>query len=179
MDELDGRLVAALRENARASYAELGRLVGLSGPSVQERVRRLEERGVLTGYRALVRPGAVGLTVTSLIGLLLSDNADQNAVVERLVGVPEIEDCWFVAGEESYVVKVRVADVDALEELLGRLLRVEGISRTRTTLVLSTKWEGRLPMSGLPDGADAAETTHTADGDATGGGEAGDDGDAG
>lgn len=149
MDELDARLVTALRENARASYAELGRLVGLSGPSVQERVRRLEERGVLTGYRALVRPGAVGLTVTSLIGLLLSDNADQSAVVERLFEVPEIEDCWFVAGEESYVVKVRVRDVDALEELLGRLLRVDGISRTRTTLVLSTKWEGRLPLNGL------------------------------
>ncbi len=168
MDELDGRLVAALRENARASYAELGRLVGLSGPSVQERVRRLEERGVLTGYRALVRPSAVGLTVTSLIGLLLSDNADQNAVVDRLAKVPEIEDCWFVAGDESYVVKVRVADVDALEELLGRLLRLEGISRTRTTLVLSTKWEGRLPMPELPDEAEPTGAADSPDGDARG-----------
>jgi Lrp/AsnC family leucine-responsive transcriptional regulator len=66
-------------------------------------------------------------------------------VVERLAEVSEIEDCWYIAGDESYVVKVRVPTVDALEDLLGRLLRIDGISRTRTTLVLSTKWEGRLP----------------------------------
>ncbi len=151
MDDVDRRLVGALRDNARASYAELGRLVGLSGPSVQERVRRLEERGVLTGYRAVVAPSALGLDVTSLIGLLLSDGADQGAVVERLAQVREIEDCWYIAGDESYVIKVRVRSVDALEDLLGRLLRVEGISRTRTTLVLSTKWEGRLPAGAKAD----------------------------
>ena len=151
LDEVDRRLVAALRDNARASYAELGRLVGLSGPSVQERVRRLEERGVVVGYRALVRPSALGLAVTSLIGLLLSDTADQSAVVDRLAEVREIEDCWYIAGDESFVVKVRVPSVDALEDLLGRLLRIDGISRTRTTLVLSTKWEGRL-QSGEPAG---------------------------
>jgi Lrp/AsnC family transcriptional regulator, leucine-responsive regulatory protein len=147
MDEVDRRLVGALRDNARASYAELGRLVGLSGPSVQDRVRRLEERGVLTGYQAQVRPGALGLGVTALIGLLLSDTADQVAVVDRLERVAEIEDCWYIAGDESFVVKVRVASVDALEDLLGRLLGIDGISRTRTTLVLSTKWEGRLPAA--------------------------------
>src|SRR5262245_21557461 len=145
MDEVDRRLVAALRDNARASYAELGRLVGMSGPSVQERVRRLEESGVLTGYQAQVRPSALGLGVTALIGLLLSDTADQGSVVDRFAEVREIEDCWYIAGEESYVVKVRVRNVEALEELLGRLLRIDGISRTRTTLVLSTKWEHRLP----------------------------------
>jgi Lrp/AsnC family transcriptional regulator, leucine-responsive regulatory protein len=145
VDHHDRRLVAALRDNARASYAELGRLVGMSGPSVQERVRRLEERGVLTGYQAQVRPGALGLGVTALIGLLLSDTADQGRVVERLAEVREIEDCWYIAGDESYIVKVRVPSVDALEDLLGRLLGIDGISRTRTTLVLSTKWEGRLP----------------------------------
>lgn len=147
MDELDARLVTALRENARASYAELGRLVGLSGPSVQERVRRLEERGVLTGYRALVRPGAVGLTVTSLIGLLLSDNADQSAVVERLFEVPEIEDCWFVAGEESYLLKLRVTDMAALERAIGAISRVSGVARTRTTVVLSSRWEARVGVA--------------------------------
>lgn len=145
MDELDRRLVATLRTNARASYAELGRTVGLSGPSVQERIRRLEERGVLTGYNARVQPSALGLDVTAFIGLLLSDGADQTAVAGRLDGVDEIEDCWYVAGDESYLIKVRVHNVGALEELLGRLLRIDGIARTRTTLVLSTKWEGRLP----------------------------------
>lgn len=149
MDELDRRLVTALRANARASYAELGRTVGLSGPSVQERIRRLEERGVLTAYNARVEPSALGLDVTAFVGLLLSDTADQTAVAGRLDAVEEIEDCWYVAGDESYLVKVRVHNVGALEDLLGRLLRIEGIARTRTTLVLSTKWEGRLPSGEL------------------------------
>jgi len=148
MDEVDARLVSALRDNARASYAELGRLVGLSGPSVQERVRRLEDKQVITGYHAGVRPSALDLNVTAFIGLLLSDGADQAAVVARLEQVEPIEDCWYIAGDESYLVKVRVPGVEALEDLLGRLLRIDGIARTRTTLVLSTKWEGRLPGTG-------------------------------
>ncbi|REF37097.1 Lrp/AsnC family transcriptional regulator [Thermasporomyces composti] len=149
LDDVDRQLIAHLRKDGRASYAELGRIVGLSGPSVLDRIRRLEERGVLTGYRALVRPSALGLGVTALIGLVLSDNADQSQVLERLEKVSDIEDCWYVAGGESYIVKVRVRDVDALEELLGRLQRIRGISRTRTTLVLSTKWEGRMPPGDL------------------------------
>jgi Lrp/AsnC family leucine-responsive transcriptional regulator len=153
MDEVDARLVAALRDNARASYAELGRLVGLSGPSVQERVRRLEDREVITGYRAEVKPSALDLNVTAFIGLLLSDGADQAAVVARLELVEPLEDCWYIAGDESYLVKVRVPGVEALEDLLGRLLRIDGIARTRTTLVLSTKWEGRLPGAGPGAGA--------------------------
>jgi len=149
VDEVDRQLIRALRENARASYAELSRLVGLSAPSVQDRIRRLEERGVLAGYRAQIRPSALGLDVTAFIGLMLSDGADQDAVAGRLDGVREIEDCWYIAGDESYLIKVRVPTVGALEELLGRLLRINGIARTRTTLVLSTKWEGRLPPGAM------------------------------
>lgn len=157
MDAVDRRLLLALREQGRASYAELGRQVGLSGPSVQERVRRLEERGVIEGYRARVPAAELGLGVTSLVGLLLSDSADQGAVLERLDAVEEIEDCWYVAGEETYLLKIRVRDVSALEELLGRLLRIEGIARTRTTLVLSTKWEDRMPPGDLASPAAVPE----------------------
>ncbi|MGH8828442.1 MAG: Lrp/AsnC family transcriptional regulator [Jiangellaceae bacterium] len=143
MDRVDADLIAALRTHGRASYAELGRLVGMSGPSVQERVRRLEERGVISGYRAVVRPSELGLGVTALIGVLLSDSAGHDDVGIRLEGVPEVEDCWFIAGDEAYMLKVRVPDVQSLEHLLGRLVQIEGVARTRTTLVLSTRWEGR------------------------------------
>lgn len=149
MDATDRALVQTLRENGRASYAELGRQVGLSGPSVQDRVRRLEERGVITGYRAVVPPAALGLGVTALIGILLSDSASHEEVGRRLADVDEIEDCWFTAGEEAYVVKARARDVEDLERLLGRLTTVEGVARTRTTVVLGTRWEGRA-RSGLP-----------------------------
>jgi Lrp/AsnC family transcriptional regulator, leucine-responsive regulatory protein len=143
MDAVDHQLVAALRAEGRASYAELGRRIGLSGPSVQERIRRLEGRGILRGYHAAVDPVAVGLDVTALVGIYLSDNAVNDDVARRLTDVDAIEDCWSVAGDETFVVKVRVADVAALEATIGQLRRIRGIARTRSTVVLSTRWEGR------------------------------------
>jgi Lrp/AsnC family leucine-responsive transcriptional regulator len=82
--------------------------------------------------------------VSALIGVFLSDDADDQSVESELRQVPEIEDCWFVAGEESYVVKVRVTDVPALEHMIGTLNRIRGVARTRTTVVLSTKFEDRV-----------------------------------
>jgi Lrp/AsnC family transcriptional regulator, leucine-responsive regulatory protein len=143
MDSVDIQLVATLRADGRASYAELGRRIGLSGPSVQERIRRLEDRGILRGYHAAVDPVAIGLDVTALVSVYLSDNAGQDDVAGRLAEVEAIEDCWSVAGDETFVVKVRVANVAALEITIGRLRRTRGVSRTRTTVVLSTRWEGR------------------------------------
>ena len=150
MDDIDVRLLSALVADARTSYAELARLVGLSAPSVHDRVRRLERSGVLRGYSADVTPAAVGLGVTALVGILQREGAEQDDLAEALAGIEEVEDCWFVAGEEAFIVKVRVADVDALEHTLGTLRRTPGVARTRTTVVLSTRFEGRrrLPQSG-------------------------------
>jgi Lrp/AsnC family leucine-responsive transcriptional regulator len=147
LDRVDRTLLEALRSNGRASYAELARLVGLSAPSVQDRVKRLEDRGVIAGYAAVVPPAALGLGVTALVGVEQSEGADQEDVARRLRDVPAIEDCWLVAGDESFVVKVRVADVPDLERTLATLQRIRGVSRTRTTVVLSTRWEGRTPPS--------------------------------
>lgn len=148
MDAVDRQLIQALRENGRASYAELGRLVGLSGPSVTDRINRLESAGVITGYRATVDAPSLGLGVTALIGLQLSDATDHQELAERLTSLAEIEDCWFIAGDDSYMLKVRATDVDGLERTIRRLSGTKGISRTRTTIVLSTKWENRV--GGLP-----------------------------
>jgi Lrp/AsnC family leucine-responsive transcriptional regulator len=130
--------------DGRASYAELARRVGLSAPSVHERVAKLEAAGVITGYHAGVRHASLGYSVSALIGVFLSDDADEQGVEGDMRAVPEIEDCWFVAGEESYVVKVRVTDVPALEQMIGTLNRIRGVARTRTTVVLSTKFEDRV-----------------------------------
>ncbi|GAB3590281.1 Lrp/AsnC family transcriptional regulator [Angustibacter peucedani] len=153
MDAVDRQLVEALRENGRASWAELGRLVGMSGPSVQDRVRRLEERGVIRGYRADVSAPAVGLGVSALVDLYQGDEVDSEDVAEQLRAVPEVEDCWYVAGDENFVVKVRAGDVTGLEAVVSKLRRVRGIARTRTTVVLSTYWEAR----GLPLPADEGD----------------------
>ena len=143
MDSVDRRIIAALRENGRATYAELGRQVGLSASAVHERVGKLEATGVITGYHAVVDPSAVGLGVTALIGIHPTDVADDEDVADALGLLAEVESCYRVAGDESFVVKVRVATVDDLEHTLGRLRRIDGVARTRTTLVLSTRFEGR------------------------------------
>ncbi len=143
MDAVDRQLLDALRANARASWAELGRQIGLSGPSVQERVRRLEERGVIAGYRTVLTPSEVDLGVSALVGLIQGDDVESEDVADQLRQVSEVEDCWYVAGEENFVVKVRASDVAALELVVAKLRRLPGVSRTRTTVVLSTRWEGR------------------------------------
>ncbi|HEU0129496.1 MAG TPA: Lrp/AsnC family transcriptional regulator [Mycobacteriales bacterium] len=158
VDATDRALIAALRANARATFAELARVVGLSAPAVHERVRRLEATGIITGYHAAVAPAALGLGVSALVGIHQSDDVEQDDLAARLSAVPVIEDCWFVAGEEAFVVKVRVPDVDALEHTLGVLRRIPGVARTRTTVVLSTRWEGRVDLG---DGAEPAAARPT------------------
>ncbi len=148
MDAVDRQLLDALRTNGRATYAELARVVGLSAPAVHERVGKLEAGGVITGYHAAVAPESLGYSMSALIGVFLSDTARTDAVSAALREVAEVEDCWFVAGEESYVVKVRVADVSALEQMIGTLNGIAGVARTRTTVVLSTKFEGRVQPAG-------------------------------
>lgn len=144
MDAVDRQLIQALRENGRATYAELGRLVGLSGPSVTDRINRLEAAGVITGYRATVHAPSLGLGVTALIGIQLSDAGGHEEVEGGLRELAEVEDCWFIAGDDSYMVKVRAGDIDRLERIVRRLSGTKGVSRTSTTIVLSTKWENRV-----------------------------------
>lgn len=148
MDAVDRKLLDALRTNGRATYAELARVVGLSAPAVHERVGKLEAAGVITGYHAAVAPESLGYSMSALIGVFLGDQCVPELIDAALAEVPEVEDCWFVAGEESYVVKVRVADVAELERMIGTLNAIKGVSRTRTTVVLSTKFEGRVQPAG-------------------------------
>lgn len=155
MDDIDRRLLRALQDDARTSYADLARQVGLSAPSVHDRVRKLEREGVLRGSHADVDPAAVGLGVSALVGLHQREGVESDDIVLALQQVEAVEDCWFVAGDETFVVKVRVADLDALDRTLSVLRRVPGVTRTRTTVVLSTRFEGRrhIPRAPLDGGA--------------------------
>ena len=141
---MDRQLIDLLRANGRASYAELARQVGLSSPAVHERVGKLEAAGVITGYRAVVDPAAVGLDVTALVERDRERRGRRHRASRRACArCPAVEDCWRVAGSEGYVLKVRVTDIPALEATISALNRIRGVARTRTTVVLSTKWEGR------------------------------------
>jgi len=156
MDALDRRIIAALRVSGRATYAELGRQVGLSASAVHERVSKLEGTGVITGYHAVVDPRSVGLGVTALVGIEPTATGDLEEIAAALAAPAEVESCWAVTGDEAFVVKVRVPTVDDLEQMLARLRRIGGVARTRTTVVLSTRFEGR-PVTPDP-GAAAAPT---------------------
>lgn len=151
VDDIDRRLVAALLDDARTSYADLARQVGLSSPSVLERVRRLERSGVLRGYTAVVDSAQLGLGVSALVAVHQREDAEQEELAISLADVPEVEDCWSVAGEEAFVVKVRVEDVDALERTLGVLRRIPSVARTRTTVVLSSRFEARRRLADPPE----------------------------
>lgn len=151
MDLLDRQLLGALRADGRASYAELARLVGLSSSAVHERVGKLEAAGVITGYRAMVTPGSVGLPVTAMIGIEPGENGRDEVIAQALDAMPEVESCYAVAGDEAFLVAVRVGTVDELHAFLGRLRAIDGVARTRTTVVLATRFEGRprqLPVIG-------------------------------
>lgn len=143
MDDIDRQLLRHLVGHARTSYADLARAVGLSAPSVQERLRRLEREGVWRGSRADLDPKALGLGVSALVSVQQREGVDADAVTAAIAELPEVEDCWVVAGEEALVLKVRVEDLDALDRTLRDLRRVPGVTRTRTTVVLSTLFEGR------------------------------------
>jgi Lrp/AsnC family leucine-responsive transcriptional regulator len=142
LDERDLAILAVLQEDARATYADIGRRVGLAPSSVHERVRKLEQAGVIRAYRADVDPHAFGLDVTALIAVTPLDPSQPDDLPERVEAFPEVEDCYSVAGEANYILKVRTRTPEGLEDLIRRL-REKGGVQTRTTVVLSIPFEGR------------------------------------
>ena len=140
MEDLDRRIVDLLRSDGRMSYTDLGKAMGLSTSAVHQRVRRLEERGVITGYAAVVDPTALDLPLTAFISITPLDPAAPDDIPERLRGFPELEACHSVAGDENYILKARVRTPGDLEELLARVRATANVA-TRTTVVLSTPWE--------------------------------------
>lgn len=142
VEDIDRRIVELLSRDGRMSYTDLGKDTGLSTSAVHQRVRRLEERGVLRGYVAVVDAEAVGLPLTAFISIRPIDPSAPDDAPDRLRGLTEIEDCHSVAGDESYILKVRVKTPSDLEVLLARI-RAEANVSTRTTIVLSTPFESR------------------------------------
>ena len=130
--------------DGRMSYTDLGKATGLSTSAVHQRVRRLEQRGVIRGYAAIVDPESVALPLTAFISVKPFDPSAPDDVPERLAPLDEIEACHSVAGDENYILKVRVSVPSDLEHLLTKIRTVAGVS-TRTTVVLSTPYEARPP----------------------------------
>jgi Lrp/AsnC family transcriptional regulator, leucine-responsive regulatory protein len=144
MEELDRLIVRELCADGRISYTDLAEKVGLSVSAAHQRVRRLEQRGVIQGYVARVDLDALELPLTAFVSIKPIDPAAPDDAPERLSALTAIEACHSVAGDESYILKVRVAGPGALEALLQAIRAAANVS-TRTTVVLSTPYEHRPP----------------------------------
>ncbi len=142
VEDIDRQIVSLLARDGRMSYTDLGKATGLSTSAVHQRVRRLEQRGVIRGYTAIVDSDAVGLPLTAFISIKPTDSSAADDAAEQLAELPEIEACHSVAGDESYILKVRVATPGDLETLLATVRAKANVS-TKTTIVLSTPYEAR------------------------------------
>lgn len=161
MDAVDRALLDALRANGRATFTELAREVGLSAPTVHERVGKLEAAGVITGYHAAVAPESLGYSMGAIISVFVNGAPpgqtplqSNDTVEDAVAAIDAVEDCWFVAGEEALIIKVRVPDVGELERVIRALNDIPGVGHTRTTVVLSTRFEGRVRSAHLQPDAD-------------------------
>lgn len=139
---MDRRIVELLAGSGRMSYTDLARETGLSVSAAHQRVRRLEQRGVVVGYAARLDHAKVGLPLTAFVALTPLDPAAPDDVPAQVSGLPEVEACHSVAGTESYLLLVRVAGPPELEALLAEIRSRCGMA-TRTTVVLTTPFEGR------------------------------------
>jgi Lrp/AsnC family leucine-responsive transcriptional regulator len=146
LDAADTRILAEISRDARATLATLAAAVGLSVSAVQARLRRLESRGVITGYRPILDAEAVGKPLAAFIEISPLDPAQPDNAPELLEPLPEIEACHSIAGDASYMLFVRVASPRDLERLIGEIRRAAAV-RTRTTVVLQTFYENRTLVS--------------------------------
>jgi Lrp/AsnC family leucine-responsive transcriptional regulator len=139
MDTNDMKALGLLQRDGRASWSRLGELLGVTGPAAAERVRRLEQRGIIRGFTALIDPESVGLALTAFIALSLEKPAHREAFLKCVQALPEIQECHHCTGEDDYLLKVRCRSVGDLDRVINAELKsLAGVVRTRTTIVMRT-----------------------------------------
>lgn len=149
MDEIDFKLIRQMMAQARITWSELASFLKLSAPATADRVRRLEERGVIRGYITLVDPKAVGCSLSAFIAVTLERPEHRTPFLQRVQALPSVQECHHISGDDDYLLKVRCRNTEDLERVLSDDLKsLPGLVRTRTTIVLSTLKETPvLPLS--------------------------------
>lgn len=145
----DSKAVRLLMNQGRATWTELAQHLGLSAPAAADRVRRLEERGVIRGYAALIDPEAAGYPLAAFVTVVLDRPDRRAAFLKRVAALAEVLECHHVAGDDDYLLKVRCRNTADLDRLLVESLKsIPGVVRTRTAIVLSTAKETvRVPLA--------------------------------
>ncbi|HLE30676.1 MAG TPA: Lrp/AsnC family transcriptional regulator [Anaerolineales bacterium] len=149
LDETDRKILDLLQRDARMTNAAIAAEVGLTAPSVFERIRKLEQRGVIRGYRVDVDPAALGRPLTAFIRLTVASDEKNEAGIRAIRRDPDVLECYHVAGEDCYILKTRASDPGELEALLARLRKQMNIQRSVTMIALSVIKEG-APLNTLP-----------------------------
>lgn len=164
MDSNDTKVIAHLMAHGRESWTALGELLGVTGPAAAERVRKLEEKGVIRGYAAIVDPAAVGIGITAFVSVTLDRPRHRRTFLERVAALAEVQECHHVAGDDDFLLKVRCTDAEHLDHVLSNELKgMDGVARTRTTIVLRTvKETPMLPVGDALANHAAAPATHRA-----------------
>jgi Lrp/AsnC family leucine-responsive transcriptional regulator len=149
IDELDNTILTILQCDARTSNAEIARRTGMAPSAILERIRKLEARGIIRGYEAHLNSQALGLGLVAFVYVRAEERLCRAKTGELLAAMPEVQEVHHVAGEDCYLVKVRVADTAALSRLLReRVGAIESVRSTRTTIVLTTvKETAQLPLA--------------------------------
>ena len=158
LDEIDRRILVVLEEDCKLPLAKVGEKVGLSAPSVVERVRKLEADGFITGYHAHLDARRLGLDITAFIGVAVSHPQGIAIFEQQLPHLPEVLECHHVTGGHTLLLKVKARNTQALEGLIRKLRSIEGVERTETSVALSTKVE-RTAVASVA--LDASSTSHT------------------
>ena len=141
LDEIDRQLLEALQTDSKRSLKEIGAEVGLSAPSVMERVRKLENAGIIRGYHALLDARKVGLDIAAFIGVAISTPSHLSAFEEWVESIPQVLECHHVTGGHTLLLKVKTRNTKDLEQLISRIRSMEGVAGTETMVVLSTHTE--------------------------------------
>jgi Lrp/AsnC family leucine-responsive transcriptional regulator len=149
MESLDQQILGLLIADGRMSYTDIGRATGLSTSAVQQRVRKLENRGVITGYKAIVSTEALGLMITAFVRCRAVDPLTEDELPGRISTLPEVVSCYSVAGDATVLLRVLVPTPAALADLLSRL-RLVGCS-TITELVLAVPFDERSPLAAMSE----------------------------
>ena len=159
MDTLDRKALAHLMRRGRATWAELGQLLGLSAPATADRVRKLEEKGIIRGYAALPNAEALGYSLVAYVFVTLGSPRKRSAFLHAIEKLEEVSECHHIAGDDDYLLKIRCRGTRDLDRLLARELKDKlAVARTRTTVVLATSKDTiHVPVSESRRVPDAAE----------------------
>ena len=139
LDPIDYKLIKILQTNARVTQSELATAVGLSQPAVAERMKKLEQDGVIIGYSAYVNARKLGKDITAFIGVGIGHPKYNQAFAKAILAIPEVLECHLVTGQDSYLLKVKTENTGKLDELISIKLRtIPGVTKTQTMVVLSS-----------------------------------------